>query len=54
MRFRGVQTILFTGIATEYVLEHSARDASIRGFYTVVVLGLCLIERQDSARNGPQ
>jgi nicotinamidase-related amidase len=37
MRFRGVQTILFTGIATEYGVEHSAREASIRGFYTVVV-----------------
>ena len=37
MRFRGVQTILFTGIATEYGVEHSAREASIRGFYTIVV-----------------
>jgi nicotinamidase-related amidase len=37
MRFRGVQTILFTGIATEYGIEHSAREAAIRGFYTVVV-----------------
>jgi isochorismate hydrolase len=37
MRFRGVQTILFTGIATEYGVEHSAREAAIRGFYTVVV-----------------
>jgi nicotinamidase-related amidase len=37
MRFRGIQTILFTGIATEYGVEHSARDAAIRGFYPVVV-----------------
>jgi nicotinamidase-related amidase len=37
MRFRGIQTILFTGIATEYGVEHSAREASIRGFYTIVV-----------------
>jgi nicotinamidase-related amidase len=37
MRFRGIQTILFTGIATEYGIEHSAREAAIRGFYTIVV-----------------
>jgi len=37
MRFRGIQTILFTGIATEYGVEHSAREAAIRGFYPVVV-----------------
>jgi len=37
MRFRGIQTILFAGIATEYGVEHSAREAAIRGFYTVVV-----------------
>ena len=37
MRFRGIQTILFTGIATEIGVEHSAREASIRGFYPVVV-----------------
>jgi len=37
MRFRGIQTILFTGIATEYGVEHSAREAAIRGFYSVVV-----------------
>jgi len=37
MRFRGVQTILFAGIATEYGVEHSARESAIRGFYTVVV-----------------
>jgi nicotinamidase-related amidase len=37
MRFRGIQSILFTGIATEYGIEHSAREAAIRGFYTVIV-----------------
>ncbi len=37
MRFRGIRTIIFTGIATEYGVEHSAREASIRGFYTIVV-----------------
>jgi nicotinamidase-related amidase len=37
MRFRGIETLLFTGIATEYGIEHSARESSIRGFYTVVV-----------------
>jgi nicotinamidase-related amidase len=37
MRSRGIQTILFAGIATEIGIEHSAREASIRGFYTVVV-----------------
>ena len=37
MRFRGIETLLFTGIATEYGIEHSARDSSVRGFYTIVV-----------------
>jgi len=37
MRFRGVRTILFAGISTEFGVEHSAREASIRGFYTIVV-----------------
>lgn len=37
MRFRGIQTIVFTGIATEYGVEHSAREAGARGFYPVVV-----------------
>jgi nicotinamidase-related amidase len=37
MRYRGIRTILFTGIATEFGVEHSAREASIRGFYTIVV-----------------
>jgi len=37
MRFHGVQTIVFTGISTEISIEHSAREASIRGFYPIVV-----------------
>lgn len=34
---RGVKTLIFTGIATEMGIESSARDASNRGFYPVVV-----------------
>ena len=37
MRNRGITTLLFTGIATEMGIESSARDASNRGFYPVVV-----------------
>ena len=37
MRNRTITTLLFTGIATEYGIESSARDASNRGFYPVVV-----------------
>jgi nicotinamidase-related amidase len=37
MRDRGITTLLFTGIATEFGIESSARDASNRGFYPVVV-----------------
>ena len=37
MRNRGTNTILFTGISTEMGIASSARDASNRGFYTVVV-----------------
>jgi nicotinamidase-related amidase len=35
-RNRGIRTILFTGIATEVGIEHSARDAGARGFYPVI------------------
>ncbi len=48
MYFRGVQTILFTGISTEYGVEHSAREASIRGFYTIVVSD-CVSSREKEA-----
>jgi nicotinamidase-related amidase len=37
MRNRGITTLLFTGIATEMGVEHSARDAAARGFYPVVM-----------------
>jgi len=37
MRSRGITTLIFTGIATEFGVESSARDASNRGFYPVVV-----------------
>lgn len=37
MRNRGITTLLFTGIATEFGVDSSARDASNRGFYPVVV-----------------
>lgn len=37
MRSRGITTLIFTGIATEFGIESSARDASNRGFYPVVV-----------------
>jgi nicotinamidase-related amidase len=37
MKNRGIKSLIFTGIATEMGVEHSARDASSRGFYPVVV-----------------
>ncbi len=37
MRSRGITTVIFSGIATEFGVESSARDASNRGFYPVVV-----------------
>jgi nicotinamidase-related amidase len=37
MRNKGITTLIFTGIATEMGIESSARDASNRGFYPVVV-----------------
>jgi len=37
MRNRGIDTILFTGISTEFGIASSARDSCNRGFYTVVV-----------------
>jgi nicotinamidase-related amidase len=35
-RNMGIETIIFTGLSTEKGVETSARDASARGFYTVV------------------
>jgi len=37
LRNRGINTVLFTGIATEFGIDSSARDSSSRGFYTIVV-----------------
>jgi nicotinamidase-related amidase len=37
MRNRGITTLVFTGIATEYGVESSAREAANRGFWPVVV-----------------
>ena len=37
LRNRNITTIIFTGISTEMGIESSARDASNRGFYPVVV-----------------
>ncbi len=37
MKNRNIKTIIFTGIATEIGVESSARDASNRGFYPVIV-----------------
>ena len=37
MRSRKINTLIFTGIATEIGIESSARDAANRGFYPVIV-----------------
>ncbi len=37
LRNKGIDTVIFTGISTEFGVSSSARDASNRGFYTVVV-----------------
>jgi nicotinamidase-related amidase len=37
LRNKGIDTIVFTGIATEFGVASSARDASNRGFYPVIV-----------------
>ena len=37
MRNRNIDTLIFTGIAAGMGIESSARDASNRGFYPVVV-----------------
>jgi len=48
MRNRGITTLIFTGIATEFGIESSARDASNRGFYPVVVSD-CVSSRDKEA-----
>ena len=37
LRNAGIITVVFTGIATEFGVESSARDAFNRGFYSIVV-----------------
>jgi nicotinamidase-related amidase len=37
MRNRGIDSLVFTGIATEMGINTSARDSASRGFYTTVV-----------------
>ena len=37
LRNAGIITVVFTGIATEFGIESNARDASNRGFYSVVI-----------------
>jgi len=37
LRNAGITTIIFTGIATEMGVESSARDASNRGFFPVII-----------------
>jgi nicotinamidase-related amidase len=37
LRNAGIITVVFTGIATEFGIESSARDAFNRGFYSVIV-----------------
>lgn len=41
LRNAGITTIVFTGIATEMGVESSARDASNRGFFPVIVSDAC-------------
>lgn len=36
LRNAGIESLIFTGIATEYGIESSARESVNRGFYTVV------------------
>ena len=42
LRNAGIITVVFTGIATEFRIESSARDAFNRGFYSVVSQIVCL------------
>jgi len=37
MRNAGITTVIITGIATEYGVESSGRDASNRGFFPVII-----------------
>jgi nicotinamidase-related amidase len=48
MRNRGIQTLIFSGIATEIGVETSARDAGARGFYPVIATD-CVSSRDQEA-----
>ena len=37
LRNAGITTVAITGIATEYGVESTARDASNRGFFPVII-----------------
>lgn len=37
LRNKNINTVIFTGIATEIGVDSSARDSSNRGFYTIVI-----------------
>ena len=52
MRHRGVRTLIFIGISTEVGVETSARDASARGFFPVVVKdGVSSMDREAHERS---
>ncbi len=52
MRNRGVQSLIFTGIATEIGVETSARDAGARGFYPIVLSdGVSSMDRESHERS---
>ena len=46
LRNAGIITVIFTGIATEFGIESSARDAFNRGFYSVGTFRLCVFAIQ--------
>jgi nicotinamidase-related amidase len=48
LRNRGIRSLIFTGIATEMGVEHSARDAGARGFFPVVATD-CVSSRDKEA-----
>lgn len=47
IRNAGITTLIFTGIATEYGVESSARDAANRGFYSVIAKDACSSRSQE-------
>lgn len=50
LRNAGIITVVFTGIATEFGVESSARDAFNRGFYSIVVSD-CVSSRSKDGHN---